>query len=215
MHSKAPEFTSINLFWSDPYSVLDGQILAKVIISLLYSANLLFGTILLLGIIYYEKYGEDPQKRSSLNQVNSRVRISSINTVVIFSQLLSQMCWIVLIHYWIIYPMQLWRMNIGPVNSNAQWAWWFVGTTMIVSLGLATVEYMAIKYLTIAVYKHVLPIIDDFFAQFLGLVNVIVAGFLALANCYTKKGYINLNRGTGLPPKLATYKKFQPGSVLV
>ncbi len=106
-------------------------------------------------------------------------------------------------------------MNIGPVNSNAQWAWWFVGTTMIVSLGLATVEYMAIKYLTIAVYKHVLPIIDDFFAQFLGLANVIVAGFLALANCYTEEGYINLNRGTGLPPKLATYKKFQPGSVLV
>ncbi len=74
MHSKAPEFTTINLFWSDPYNFLDGQILAKVIITLLYSANLLFGTILLLAIIYHEKYGEDPQKRSTLNQVNLKAQ---------------------------------------------------------------------------------------------------------------------------------------------
>ena len=71
-------------------------------------------------------------------------------------------------------------------------------------------EYMIMRYLIIFTYKRMLPIIDDFFANFFGLANVSVAGFMAMVNCYSEEGYILLNRGTGLPPKMTSYQKFQP-----
>ena len=69
MESSLSNVTHVHLFWTDPYSFLDGLIVAKVFINVLYTTNLLTGTVFYLGIIYHEKYGEDPQKRGVLNQV--------------------------------------------------------------------------------------------------------------------------------------------------
>ncbi len=98
--------------------------------------------------------------------------------------------------------MQIWMMNIGPINSVVQWIWWFTGTTFIAFESLSTIECMIIKYLTIVVYKRMLPILDDFVARCQGLVNITVASFMGLVNCYSEEGFIALNRGGGLPPKM-------------
>ncbi len=55
--------------WTDPYDSLNDGV--KIAIGILVGIMLIFGPIMILGMLSFEKYGEDPQKRGLLNQVSS------------------------------------------------------------------------------------------------------------------------------------------------
>ncbi len=61
--------SSIEDKFVDPYTLLDGQIVFKAFVGIYYLLSLATGTLLQVGIISYEKFGGDPQKRGLRNQV--------------------------------------------------------------------------------------------------------------------------------------------------
>ena len=61
--------SSIEDQFVDPYTLLDGQIVFKAFVGIYYLLSLATGTLLQVGIISYEKFGGDPQKRGLRNQV--------------------------------------------------------------------------------------------------------------------------------------------------
>ncbi len=63
--------TDIDLSWECPYKTLSGNLPAQISIVLAQFGCLIIGTILTIGIISFERYGEDPQKRHILNQVGA------------------------------------------------------------------------------------------------------------------------------------------------
>ncbi len=64
--------TNIDLDWTDPYDQLDGHIAVTVSIVSYQAVCLLLWTIMGLGIVSYERFGEDPQKRGLSNQVQDQ-----------------------------------------------------------------------------------------------------------------------------------------------
>ena len=61
--------TIIDIYWTDPYSVIQETLWCQILMAVVLLLLLVTGTFLHLGIMFYEKFAEDPQKRSLLNQV--------------------------------------------------------------------------------------------------------------------------------------------------
>ncbi len=64
----ASNLTEIDLSWIDPYFTLNLK--SKSILASYIVIVLLIGTLLNVGIVSFERYGADPQKRGLTNQVN-------------------------------------------------------------------------------------------------------------------------------------------------
>ena len=62
--------------------------------------SLVIGSIFYIGIIYYERYGGDPMKRSHQNRITSAIAFS----VVILSNFTN--------------VAMIWRFQFGPLNEN-------------------------------------------------------------------------------------------------
>ena len=60
---------TIELHWIDPYSSIQETLLYQIGIAGVIFIILAIGIPLNLGIMVFEKFGDDPQKRSVLNQV--------------------------------------------------------------------------------------------------------------------------------------------------
>ncbi len=58
-----------DLDWNDKYDFLRGKPGPKILLAVMVTLSYLIGTFLTLAQIFYEKYGEDPQKSSLVNQV--------------------------------------------------------------------------------------------------------------------------------------------------
>ncbi len=64
------ELTSIKMvLWSDPYKMLDGKVGFQWTLAIYVISVLIIGSLILLGMIIYEREGGDPQKRGLKNQV--------------------------------------------------------------------------------------------------------------------------------------------------
>ncbi len=61
--------TQINLDWEDRYSYFNNNIFPKIIWVSILTINYLIGSVFMLAIVVHERFGEDPQKRSLVNQV--------------------------------------------------------------------------------------------------------------------------------------------------
>ncbi len=55
---------------ADVYAILEDQDAVKLLLATYFICISAIGAFLLLSIFFYEKYEEDPQKRSILNQVD-------------------------------------------------------------------------------------------------------------------------------------------------
>ncbi len=60
--------TDIELNWNDPYDDLNFPV--RIALVILICSSLCIGTILLVGIVMFERNGGDPQKRGFVNQVD-------------------------------------------------------------------------------------------------------------------------------------------------
>ena len=63
--------TEVDLSWSDPYDLLDGNLAAKIGLAGFQVGIFIFGSVVCLAMMSFEHYGEDPRKRGIFNQVNS------------------------------------------------------------------------------------------------------------------------------------------------
>ena len=76
--------------WTDPYDNLNFW--TRVVIGILTPTLLVIGSVLLLGMISFERYGEDPQKRGLQNQVQY-VLLMTIRTYGTYFLLRSSLKW--------------------------------------------------------------------------------------------------------------------------
>ena len=80
------KISNVDLDWTDPYDQLDGQAGIKLFIVAYQTTCLLLFTVLGLGIVSYERSGQDPQKRGLNNQV-SRYFFTYVNLFYVASDI--------------------------------------------------------------------------------------------------------------------------------
>ncbi len=173
--------TDIDLTWSDPANVFSDYMWMKVIQVCVSVLVLILGTALILGMISFEKYGEDPQKRGLLNQ------------------LLSQLFAIAIPVHWILILIRLWRLLIGPFNTFLFVVWISTLSVSLYSSVQCIVEYSVIKFMSVVVQKRVLPVVDDFFGLFFWGLNSLMSFWLLLISSFTKRFMVIMLETMGLP----------------
>ena len=159
--------TDIDLDWSDPFDIFNDYPCIKVIQVVVSIIVLILGTCLLLGMISYEKYGEDPQKRG------------------LFNQILSQIFAMTIVGYSILIPFRIARLLIGPFSEALFWIWVTVLSCFTYSVVLCTTEYSVIKFISIVVKRQVLPLVDDFFGRFFFGFNTLMSIWLLTISAFT------------------------------
>ena len=127
-----------------------------------------------------------------------------------FVKLVSQIAILTLIHYWCVILLLMWRIFVSPVTDFFWWFWYSLSTCYAFACGLTLAEYLLIKYMSTVILKRMLPILDDFFATFLATGNLAFGLVFGFANCYTEEGFLAEMRSAGLPPTMASYRKYQP-----
>ncbi len=173
--------TNIDLTWQDQFAIFDDYVWMKVIQVIVPIFVLILGTGLLLGMISFEKYGEDPRKRG------------------LFNQLLSQLFSITILSYWIIIPFRIFRLMIAPLNPFFYWIWATILSYFTYSAALCTTEYSIIKFFSIVVKKQVLPLADDFFGLFFWRFNAVISMWMFIISSFTKGFRAKKFKVIGLP----------------
>ena len=156
--------TIINETWTCPD---DGKVeelplgpLVKVTGLLSYFLGRL-GNFLLLGIVHYEKFGQDPQKRSLPDRLFT------------FSCLLLFFCSIIANTITIV------RTFIGPVlNSIALFRYYLTSTLLAIPLAIA--ESIVFRCLMIFFFNDTAMVNDEFLATFLNLFNIMIGQMISI-----------------------------------
>jgi hypothetical protein len=133
------------------------------------------GNGLLAVIIMYEKFGMDPQKRTTINQLMSKV------------------CWMLIIRNLTIVPFWVSRTLIGP-QSELVAMWMLSG--MIVSMVynvLTLTEMMILKCLYLLYWPRMAMLDDTFVAQFLGHFNLMIASICTISRLHLGEYYSNIH----------------------
>ena len=94
-------------------------------------------------------------------------------------------------------------MIIGPVNNYIYWIWCSIQEYHFFGIVLIGIEIYTFKFLTIVVYKKMLPILDDFMAMFLVATNMVVGYFLGIVSLYSQFNHFSETRFVGWPSELA------------
>ncbi len=123
-------------------------------------------------------------------------------------QIVSNMVGLNLAFYYLIAPLNIWRMTMGPLTGIAFWFMWFNGSLMFFFMLFSTLEYVFIKYLIIT--SQMLPVSEDLVVTFLFWTNLANGSLWSFVNLYTVEGFKYEMKFAGLPPALNTYSKFHP-----
>ena len=178
-------FSEIQEIWTDHYLQLKGYLTAKILLGLLILFILAGTTVLYGGMVLFEKFGGDSQKRGLLNQIHS------------------QICENMIAVYWLTLPIAFWRIIVGPIRwTKILWFRSFVLYTGLFRALILALEYFSLKYVTIAWKKRMLSILDDFWAIYLHILNAILSMILALLECYNPSIDDGFTRFSGLPQYL-------------
>ncbi len=128
-------------------------------------------------------------------------------------QLMATTARLTLVYYWLLFPFLIWSTLFPPITYNAQYVWYFMLLTFLVSATLTGLEIMLIRFWIIMVTKRMLSLMDDFFGWFLQWANVTVGLWMALVGSYSDDAYLSSHRMQGLPPYLPDMSRthrFQP-----
>ena len=60
----------LEIYWVDPYLTVHQTVWLQILVSIVLVLVLVIGIAMNLGIMVYERFGEDPQKRSIQNQAS-------------------------------------------------------------------------------------------------------------------------------------------------
>ncbi len=106
---------------------------------------------------------------------------------------------------WLTLPMVIWRIIIGPIHlTKIYWGWVFVMNAYTYIELLSAAECLMIKFLSLVVFKRLLPIQDDIFARFLLVANICLSLFLSLVNCYSLENIGAEKRFLGMPTDMVS-----------
>ena len=102
-------FTSIQTTQEigDDFSTMFSSFYLKFFTGFLFFGVILFNTILSLFLIQFEKFGNDPMKRSVTNLITSQIYYIEILSNIFFS------------------PFLTWRVIIGPIQPNLTGTFYF------------------------------------------------------------------------------------------
>ena len=146
MNSSVIEFESLRgLIIDKTWRVFDG-------ITFLF--GLIIGSVFYWGVIYYEKYGGDPMKRSLQNKLVSTVSFSFI------------------LNCYICRSAWEWRIQIGTLNEEIAMVVVFVYNVVRVLIGIGICEILIYKLLSIYKWSHVCSLDEDFWSKFILHFNV-------------------------------------------
>ena len=132
------------------------------------------GSILLLSIVHYEKFGHDPQKRSLPDRVFSFNTIWGIIVFVIHSNILIS------------------RTLFGPVGNVITQLRYYLFTSSV-SVILGATEIMLFRCIMIFSWKKYAMVNDEFFATFLNIYNLMVGQIICIICFYI--GNFSLHNG--------------------
>ncbi len=121
-----------------------------------------FGNGMMLGILSYEKYGGDPQKRIIVNRLAMQlvynamgINMTSMGTVMV-------------------------RLVFGPLSPNHVLATFlFSNSFFAISALLALNEMAILRFLSIFVWKRLPPLDEDLFSSFFLTINYLISSCLA------------------------------------
>ena len=132
------------------------------------------GHILLLGIVHYEKFGRDPQKRSLPDQIFSFNMVLGVILSIILSNII------------------IVRTLFGPIgNAITQLRYYLI--TSLYSIILGSTETMLFRCLMIFSWKKYAMVNDEFFATFLNIYNLMIGQIICIICFYI--GNFSLHNG--------------------
>ena len=156
------------------YEELFGYPTARFAQILLIIVNHIIGPILLSGIIAYEKYGGDPQKRNIINRLQSMSIASLIITTEIFG------------------IVKILREIFGLIDFNAM-IWIECLFCMFFCNALLFFAEMSVLHLLyIVVWKRVNAINDEFWACFLATSTHLVSFWVVLVDHISRKMFVGV-----------------------
>ena len=91
----------------DDFSTVFSSVYLKIVTGLLFFGVVCFNTILSLLLAQFEKYGNDPMKRSVTNLIASQIHYVAILSNIFFA------------------PFLTWRVIIGPIQPNLTGTFYF------------------------------------------------------------------------------------------
>ena len=149
---------SLNDTYPIPLETFDAIPIVFYIINVVFYIIICIGNLSIIGISHYEKYGQDPQKRSFTDQVFGFglfvfVVINFISSLLV-----------------------LMRSFIGPMG-NIPALVYFALYSVLLALPLSFAESIIFKCLLIFFWKRFAALDDDFFALFFNVFNFLIIGF--------------------------------------
>jgi hypothetical protein len=131
------------------------------------------GNGLLAIIIMYEKFGMDPQKRTAINQ------------------LLSKVCWMLIMTNLTIFPFVMVRTLFGP-QSELVASWILHGVTFSMLHNCLTLtEMMILKCLYLFLWPRMAMLDDNFIAQFIGWWNLMISSICTFTRLHLGEYHTN------------------------
>ena len=91
----------------DDFSTVFSSIYLKIITGLLFFGAISFNTITSLFLVQFEKFGNDPMKRSVTNLIASQIHYIAVLSNIFFA------------------PFLTWRVIIGPIQPNLTGTFYF------------------------------------------------------------------------------------------
>ena len=136
------------------YDYLNEFVAAKISYFVIIVVTHVFGSVLVFGIISFERTGGDPQKRNVINRLFS-------------NGLINHMLFCILVGC-----CRAWSMMFGLISSDVMiWIECF-GYILCNNVMLFMNEMMILRYLQIIVWKRVKGLVDSFWASFLTTATV-------------------------------------------
>jgi hypothetical protein len=133
----------------------------------------IIGNGLLVVIIMYEKFGMDPQKRTTINQ------------------LLSKVCWMLIMTNLTVFPFVVMRTLFGP-HSELVASWMLHGISFSGTHNFLTLlEMMILKCLYLFYWPRMAMLDDTLVAQFIGRWNVMISSLSIFTRLYIVEYHTN------------------------
>ena len=139
------------------FESLEGLIIDKtwrIFDAIIFLLGLFIGSVFYWGMIYYEKYGGDPMKRSLQNKLVTIIMISIILDCYIFRTAVE------------------WRIQIGTLNDEMAMVVIIVYNVSRVLFGMGICEIFIYKVLAINKWSYICSLDEDFWSKFILHFNV-------------------------------------------
>ena len=150
-----------------------------------------FGSVLMIGVAHYEKYGQDPQKRSFQDRLFSFSCLQWALQSFIRASILE------------------FRVLFGPIGSFATLFFYF-NNSVALSIPMGFAESILFKCLLGFFWKKFAAIDDDYLATFFNIFNLLIVGsMISIIRLMNGEFYLRYDYGIFSGDKISELDKFK------